>query len=161
MSEYAVKRTVIGRLAAGIDLYEGIAQIARTHEIRVGRVTGLGAVQRARLAYYDQKEMKYYNIELDEPMEIVSLYGNISLKEGQPFAHVHVVLSDEKGNGKGGHLLSGGTPVFACEVTIEEYDGPELIREHDGGTGLFLWKNLEDVRPANNESDSSVSFPNW
>ena len=139
MSDYSVKRTVIGKLTAGTDLYEGITQFAEQNRIRIGRITGLGAVQRARLAYYDQKEMKYSNIEFNEPMEIVSMYGNITLKEGQPFANVHVVLSDEKGNGKGGHLLSGGTPVFACEVTIEEYEGPEPVREHDTGTGHVLW----------------------
>jgi predicted DNA-binding protein with PD1-like motif len=72
-------------------------------------------------------------------MEIVSLYGNVSLKDGRPFAHLHVVLPDEQGNGKGGHLVAGGAPVFACEVTIEEYSGPELVRNFDEQTGLFLW----------------------
>jgi len=139
VSGYVVKRTIVGRLANGSDLYDGITRVAQENDIRIGRVTGMGAVQKAKLAYYDQKTMKYSVIEINEPMEIVSLYGNISTKDGQPFAHAHVVLSDEKGNGKGGHLLPGGTPVFACEVTIEEYNGPELRRDFDEQTGLFLW----------------------
>jgi predicted DNA-binding protein with PD1-like motif len=72
-------------------------------------------------------------------MEIVSLYGNISLKDGKPFAHVHVVLSDAKGNGRGGHLLPGRTPVFACELIIEEFDGEPPVRLNDENTGLALW----------------------
>lgn len=140
MSDYAVKRTIIGRLKNGDDLYDGIARIALSEKINMGRVTGMGAVRRARLAYYDQKTMKYCDIQIDEPMEIVSLYGNISVKEGKPFPHIHVVLADENGSGKGGHLIPGGTPVFACELTIEEYDGPELSRDIDDQTGLFLWK---------------------
>ena len=139
MSSYAVKRTVIGSVSSGSDLYEGITDLARKNGILTGRVTGLGAVRNARLAYYDQKSMQYSDIRVDKPMEIVSLYGNISLKEGTPFLHIHVFLSDERGNGKGGHLLPGGTPVFACELTIEEYDGPPLVREKDPTTGLYLW----------------------
>ncbi|MFN0159088.1 MAG: PPC domain-containing DNA-binding protein [Bacteroidota bacterium] len=139
MSKYVTKRTLIGQLEKGTDLYDGITRIVQQNNITLGRVTGIGAVQRAKLAYYDQKLMTYYDIELNEPLEIVSLYGNISIKEGKPFVHAHVVLSDEKGNGKGGHLIPGGTPVFACEVTIEEFEGPPLERFPDEKTGLTLW----------------------
>lgn len=139
MGEYIAKRTIIGKLEKGADLYNGIGRVAQENHIKIGRVTGIGAVQQAKLAYYDQKLMKYYDIEIHEPMEIVSLYGNISIKDGQPFVHAHVVLSDEKGNGKGGHLLPGGTPVFVCEITLEEFDGPELVRGFDAQSGLALW----------------------
>lgn len=139
MNTYSVKRAVIGQIGRDKDLYNEITRIAQDNNISVGRITGMGAVQSAKLAYYDQKTMKYYDIVIGEAMEIVSLYGNISTKEGKPFVHAHVVLSDEKGNGKGGHLLPGGTPVFACEIVIEEFDGPELIREFDEKTGLALW----------------------
>lgn len=139
MGEYAAKRTIIGQIQQGNDLYNSITRIAREHNVMMGRVTGMGAVQRAKVAYYDQMAMKYSEIALNEPMEIVSLYGNISVKEGKPFAHVHVVLSDEKGNSMGGHLLPGNTPVFACELVVEEFDGPQLERHVDEKTGLALW----------------------
>jgi predicted DNA-binding protein with PD1-like motif len=145
MSNYLVKRIIVGQLEKGSDLYNSVTRIIQENNIRAGRVTGMGAVQRAKLAYYDQKAMKYSEIELTEPMEIVSMYGNISIRDGKPFAHVHVVLSDEKGNGKGGHLLPGETPVFACEITIEEYDGPELVRTFDERTGLALWNKEENL----------------
>jgi predicted DNA-binding protein with PD1-like motif len=138
MSAYTIRRTLIGQLAKGTDLYNGITRIVRDNNVRIGRVTGMGAVQRASLAYYDQKQMRYSDIDIPVAMEIVSLYGNITLKDGLPFCHVHVVLSDEQGNGKGGHLRPGGTPVFACELTIEEYDGPGLARNTDESTGLSL-----------------------
>jgi predicted DNA-binding protein with PD1-like motif len=139
MASYTVKRTIIGQLERGADLHNGISRIVREHRIVAGRVTGIGAVQKAKIAYYDQKQLKYFDIDLPEPMEIVSMYGNVSLKEGMPFVHCHVVLADEKGNGKGGHLLPDGTPVFACEITIEEFEGPELVRSFEAGTGLALW----------------------
>ena len=139
MPNYSTKRTIIGQIERGADLYNSSTRIVQESNIRVGRVTGMGAVQRAKLAYYDQKTMKYCDVVFNEAMEIVSLYGNISIRDGKPFTHIHVVLSDEKGNSKGGHLLPGETPVFACEVTIEEFEGPELVRGFDETTGLTLW----------------------
>ena len=139
MPNYSTKRTIIGQIKKGANLYNSITRIVQENGIRMGRVTGMGAVQHAALAYYNQKTMTYQNIELNEALEIVSLYRNVSLKDGKPFAHVHVVLSDERGNGKGGHLLPDSTPVFACEITIEEFEGPALVRGFEETSGLTLW----------------------
>jgi hypothetical protein len=140
LSNYTIKRTIIGQLEKGTDLYNGIMRFVQENDITCGRVTGIGAVQKAKLAYYDQKALKYFDIEFSEPMEIVGMYGTVSLKDSRPFLHAHVVLADKKGNSRGGHLLPGGTPVFACEVTIEEYEGQPLIRGFDEKTGLGLWQ---------------------
>lgn len=138
-NDYKVKQVILGQLEHGTDLYNGITRIIQERGIRTGRVSGIGAVQKAALAYYDQKSMQYSTMEFQHPMEILSLHGNITIKDDAPFLHAHVVLSDEQGNGRGGHLVPGGTPVFACELTIEELDGPEIVREADKRTGLTLW----------------------
>ena len=52
MSDFSVKRTIIGKLAPGTDLYEGITQIASDNRIMMGRVTGLGAVQTVLLGQF-------------------------------------------------------------------------------------------------------------
>ena len=65
MGEYTVKRTLTGQLERDSDLYNGITRIAQENNIRIGRVAGIGAVQRAKLAYYDQGLMKYEDIELN------------------------------------------------------------------------------------------------
>ena len=83
-------------------------------------------------------------VALNEPLEISSLIGNISLKDGQPFVHAHVILSNARGKTWGGHLASG-TIVFACEYTVEVFGGMEFTRLHDEGTGLHLWHG-EDER---------------
>lgn len=139
MSNYTPKRTIVGHLERGSDLYESIVRVAQMNGVHVGRVTGMGAVQRAKLAYYDQQALKYNDLTFNRPMEIVSLSGNISMRDGKPFPHIHVVLSNKRGECKGGHLLPGGTPVFACELIIEEFEGPELERNPEPTTGLGLW----------------------
>ena len=102
-------------------------------------------MQGAKLAYYNQQSLEYEELDFRDPMEIVSLYGNISLRNNVPFAHVHVVLSDAEGVARGGHLLPGGTPVFACELMIEEFEGEPLIRQKDDTTGLTLWSKDREL----------------
>jgi predicted DNA-binding protein with PD1-like motif len=138
MSSYKLKRTLIGQLASGSDLYEEMTKIVQREDILIGRIQGIGAVTQAKIAYYDQNKSEYINLEFSDGMEIVSLTGNISMRDGKPFIHAHIVLSDREGKTFGGHLLPG-TKLFACELFIEEFDGEKLIRTKDGKTGLFLW----------------------
>ena len=77
-------------------------------------------------------------IFIDEPHEITSLIGNISMRDGAVALHAHVTLGDRRGNVRGGHLLPG-TPVFACEAVLCKIEGPELTRGYDEITKLPLW----------------------
>lgn len=132
-------RCFMGRLAKGDDLLKGLENLCQQHGIRLGEVRALGAVTRARVGYYSQEERKYYFLELDQPLEILALVGNISLKDGQPFVHAHVTLADDQGRAFGGHLAEGA-PVFACEYVIWEYTADQdLARQPDPETGLLLW----------------------
>jgi predicted DNA-binding protein with PD1-like motif len=132
----------IGKLSHGKDLLEEITDICRKENIRLGRIEALGAVQRARLGFYDQQTHEYYFQDIDQPLEITKLVGNVSLKDGNPFVHAHITLTDKKGNAMGGHLAPG-TLVFACEIILEVLDGPILERGFDRVTGLTLWEISE------------------
>jgi predicted DNA-binding protein with PD1-like motif len=132
-------RKIVGRLAQGEELLAALEKLAREHGITLGEVRALGAVSQARLGYYNQAERQYYLIEMDRPLEIVSLIGNISLKDDKPIVHAHLTLADQDGRAFGGHLAEG-TLVFACEFTIQEYrSAAPLVRRLDEPTGLFLW----------------------
>jgi predicted DNA-binding protein with PD1-like motif len=135
--ECNANKELIVRLKHDADLVQSITELARSKGIEAGSFTAIGALKRARLGYYDQKNREYREIKIDSPCELASCTGNISLKDGEPFAHIHVVLADEMGNAKGGHLLEG--IVFAAEVHLRQLEGPKLERKHDEVTGLSLW----------------------
>ena len=142
MSLHRVSRssTFMVRLPHGCDLIEELTAICMREEIMQGQVRAIGAVQKACISFYDQKEQTYKSTAFDRPLEIAQLTGNISLKDGKPFVHAHVTLTDEDSNVFGGHLAAG-TLVFACEAVIEGFDGPQLERTFDEQTGLGLWRN--------------------
>jgi predicted DNA-binding protein with PD1-like motif len=135
--EYSASKELIVRLKHNADLVQSIAELARSKEVKAGSFTAIGALRRARLGYYDQKNHKYREMKIDSPHEMASCVGNVSLSDGEPFVHAHVVLADETGNTKAGHLLEG--IVFSAEVHLRQLEGPRLERKYDEVTGLWLW----------------------
>lgn len=138
MKNFKVKRVIQGRLFRGIDLLKELTEIVKKEKIKNGIISGIGALSKATLGYYDQTEKKYVIHTFQKPLEILSLKGNISIKDGQPFLHIHVVLGDENLRSFGGHLFEG-TEVFAFEFEIVEFEGEPFMRKFDQETGLYLW----------------------
>ncbi len=138
MKKVTPKSIWMGRLDHGADLLEEITKVCKENNIRFARVEALGAVKKATLGYYDQGTRTYGFFELDRPLEITNLIGNVTLKDGEPIVHAHVTLSDHDGSALGGHLAPG-TIIFACEAIIQELEGEDLVRGLDETTGLPLW----------------------
>ena len=135
---YQTKRLFVGQLRMGSDLYDSVSKICIQEDIKIGRVTALGAVSQATVAYFDQKKKTYLPITFKKQLEILNCTGNVSVRDGKPFVHMHATFSDRKGNAFGGHVTPG-TTVFACELTIEEFEGDLLERNLEEKSGLNLW----------------------
>ena len=133
-----LQERVMGKIQHGADLLDELTKICHKNDIRLGRISALGAVKCARFGYYDQQAHEYRFMGLDRPLEIINLTGNVSLKEQKPFVHAHITFAGEDGTAYGGHLAQG-TIVFACEFVIEIFNGPKFERNFDRITGLALW----------------------
>lgn len=132
-------RSFIGRVEYDEDISESVERFCETNGIAAGLFDAIGAVKSAVVGYYKQTDKTYLTLLFNEPLEIANCTGNISLRAGKPFLHAHISLADISGKTYSGHLMPG-TKVFACEFRIQEILGPQLIREHDELTGLWLWQ---------------------
>ena len=56
------------------------------------------------IGLYDVSSRVYHKTTLEGPMEITSLVGNISSKDGAPYLHLHINVCDEQMRVLGGHL---------------------------------------------------------
>ena len=130
-------RNFMVRVKHDANIIEFISELAAKNGIKVATFTAIGALKRAKLAFYDQEKQEYHEIKLNAPYEIASCVGNISMKNETHFVHAHVVLADKEGNTRAGHLLEG--IVFATELHLQELRGPKLERKNDTVTGLSLW----------------------
>ena len=135
--EVSATREYVGRLDHGADWRGEVESLADEQEIDAGWFTALGAVQDAEIWFYDQTDGEYQSVEFHEHLEVASCVGNVSLLDGDRFAHTHAVLSRPSGQAIAGHLDSA--TVFAGEVHLRAFD-EELVRHHDETTDLDLWQ---------------------
>ncbi|WP_232686747.1 PPC domain-containing DNA-binding protein [Halobacterium zhouii] len=134
--EVETEREFLARLEHGADWREELEELAAAEDLDAAWFTAMGAVQDAELWYYDQDDFEYKAARFEEPLEVAACVGNISLLEGELFAHTHAVLSRRSGQALAGHL--DRATVFAGEVYVCELD-TTLEREHDDATDLDLW----------------------
>jgi len=139
IKNFNVKRIIQGRLCKGDEIISRLSSFLKDNSITSGIITGIGAVSFAKIGYYNQTEQKYIAREFNEAMEILSLKGNISIKDNEPFMHLHIVLSKDDFTCIGGHLSEA--KIFAFEFEIIEFEGISFERGFDSDTGLFLWKD--------------------
>lgn len=138
LKKFTVDEAYMGRLQKDDDLLKELTKIVKEKDINTGIIKVIGAVQNAKIGFYNQDKNEYEYKKFNREMEVVSCIGNISLMEGEPFIHAHIVLADEDGSCYGGHLAEG-TKVFASEFYIQPLKGDKLERTHDEATQLTLW----------------------
>jgi predicted DNA-binding protein with PD1-like motif len=127
------------RLPPGTDLLEELNKLARAQKVELGALSAIGAVRKAAVGIFDEEKREYITNVFDEEMEICALTGNVSLKDGEPFVHAHLSLSDREGRGFGGHIMPG-CEVFVAEVILWEFVGARREREpREECGGLALW----------------------
>ncbi len=134
--ELRLDRLYFLRLDYGRDLVEQLGEFLKAKNIKAAYIAGIGAVKSAEIGYYSQESKTYVKKEIDIPLEILSLSGNVSIKDGEPFTHLHVILGKD-GEVYGGHLFHA--EVFACEIFLIALNGEVPERGFDRQTGLYLW----------------------
>ncbi len=135
--EFESGRAFVGRLPEEGDIVASLTEFCRQEGVDAGWISAIGTVRQAVLGYFDHEEGQYLRIPVERFMEIVSCQGNVSLKDGVPFVHLHIVLSGLDGQTVAGHLFE--STVFVGEFYLQEVDGPALERRPDARSGLALW----------------------
>lgn len=135
---YLTGRTYLFKLAKGKDLLESLADFCHDNQVKCGIVSVVGSVANATIGYYDQVKKKYDKKIINEPLEVVSLTGNISIQDNRPMVHAHIELVGKDYNAFGGHLMPG-TKIYVCEAYIQELVGEPKVRRTDKVTKLSLW----------------------
>jgi hypothetical protein len=128
----------MGRVPRGRDLSAFLNDFVQENEIQAGTVGVIGVVARARLGFFEVEAGDYVVTEVPEHREIASCLGNVSLREGRPTVHAHIVVSDREGHAAGGHLLDG-TVVHYAEFWIQALEGRPFERGPDPDTNVTGW----------------------
>jgi len=123
-------------LSKGEEVVSKIISYCKRRNLKSAWINGIGAISEVELALYDLSSKKYHNKKLSEPLELLSLTGNVAMLKGEQVAHLHIILSNNHMFAFGGHLVSACVSA-TCEIRLEEIDIP-LERRHSDEIGLNL-----------------------
>lgn len=115
------------RLDAGEEIVGSLRRFATECGVRAGLITGIGSVGEAELGFFARSTLAYARRTFTGDHEVVSLLGNFSLLEGEPFPHCHVVLAGEDFVAYGGHLFSAVVSM-TCELHVVTGADDVLLR---------------------------------
>ncbi|MBQ7278439.1 MAG: DNA-binding protein [Clostridia bacterium] len=129
--------TYVVRLERGEEVMDRLSALCRQEHITLASVQAIGAVDHAVMGVYDVETKVYHRVELNEPLEITALLGNVTLKDDEVYLHLHVTLGNEEGKAFGGHVNELRISA-TCEMFVRTLPGA-VGRRHDDVTGLNLF----------------------
>jgi uncharacterized protein len=120
----------------GDEFMSGLTSFAKEKNLGGSHFTAIGAFRSVMLGYFDRHKKDYKKIPIEEQVEVLSLVGDIALKDGAPQVHAHVVVGKSDGTAHGGHILEARVwPTL--EVVLTE-SPKHLRRQFDAESGLAL-----------------------
>jgi uncharacterized protein len=136
LREHEGLRTFVVIFETGDEASSGLATFAKAQGLAASHFTAIGAFSRAVVAFFDWSSKQYRHIPIDEQVEVLSFAGDITIEEGQPKVHAHVVLGNANATAHGGHLIEGHVRP-TLELVLNEMPR-HLHRRFDAASGLAL-----------------------
>jgi uncharacterized protein len=111
-----------------------ITAFAKRENVTAARLTGIGGFSQATLGYFDRDKKQYEPFPVKQQVEVLSLVGDIALREGAPLVHAHAVVGHRDGSVTGGHLIVARVwPTLELFVDVYSY---RLQKLPDAGVGI-------------------------
>jgi predicted DNA-binding protein with PD1-like motif len=129
---------LIVSLERGDDLRQVVESLAAKAGVVAAELSAIGAVEDPELGFYDLTRKEYVRKPFPGIWELVSLQGNITLRDGKPFLHAHVAIGGADFRVFGGHLFEAKVGVVV-EMFIVPIGRP-LQRIPCDEIGLARWE---------------------
>lgn len=120
----------------GDEVIAVLTEFAKNNKLGGSHFTAIGAFSDVTLGYFDRQRKDYEKIPIKEQLEVLSLVGDIAMKDGAPSVHAHVVVGRSDGTAHGGHLLAAH--VWPTLEVVWSESPRHLCRKIDEETGLAL-----------------------
>ncbi len=133
---------IVLRLDRGEEVMDSIREVCRAEGVRLARIQGLGAAMEADMGLFDVETKIFHTKTLTEPLEITSLTGSATMKDGEVYLHIHCTVCGADLQARGGHLnravISATGEIFISRI------GGEVGRRFDETIGLNIFDFQEE-----------------
>jgi predicted DNA-binding protein with PD1-like motif len=113
----AVERVFEVRFSDGDEILSGLTELAEREHITAARITGIGGLSTALLGWGDPANGAFRKIVVDQKAELVSMIGDIQMRDGKPYVHVHAVVGLSDGSTRAGHMIEANVAPIA-EISV-------------------------------------------
>jgi uncharacterized protein len=120
----------------GDEVVQELTDWCQAKGVTAARFTGVGALSRAVVAWFDWEARGYRKIPVDEQVELLGLNGDVAEQDGQATIHAHVVMGRRDGSACGGHLVEAHVRP-TLELILDTVPS-HLRKRHDRDSGLAL-----------------------
>ena len=128
---------VLITLAKGDYINQTFESFSEIKGIGCAWLNGIGALENPEIGYYSIEDKSYHRKHFKGEFELTSLIGNITIKDGKPFAHTHITFSDTDYKVYGGHLFDA--KITAAGEFLIQLGTEDITREMNHNIGLSLW----------------------
>lgn len=125
------------RLDKGEEVVSSLTRLCKQEKIALASVSAIGATNQVTVGLFDTVNKKYESRTLTGDMEITSLLGTVSLKDGETYLHLHINVADKEQHVFGGHLNEAYISA-TCEMIVTAING-KVERKLDESIGLNLY----------------------
>ena len=130
------------RLDPGDEIMSALKALCAAEGVRTAQVSGIGGCGSAVVGVFDPQLRRYNEYKVEGMLELVSLEGNITVNEGEPFPHLHAsfAYNDEGSEPRvlAGHLLSAEI-LLTGEIVVAPASGV-ISRRYDDELGIRVWR---------------------
>jgi uncharacterized protein len=105
------------RFSTGDEILSGLQELAEKHHITSAYITGLGGLSTALLGWGDPANGAFKKVPIEDKAELVSLVGDISMRNDKPYVHLHAVVGFKDGSTKAGHVIEAHVAPIA-EIAV-------------------------------------------
>ena len=131
-----IEDKIVFRLEMGEGLMESTQRIATAENVKLASINGIGACSKIEMGYIDLSIKEYVFKTFEGNLEILQATGNITLKDGEPFPHIHISVANEDCKAFGGHLNEA--IISATFEGVMQIMDHEINREFNEDLGLAL-----------------------
>ena len=133
------------RMPPGTDVFAGVIEMCEKYNIKDGVIiSALGSW--SKVTFCNPIDLPNGKKGYGDPIvfegnyELTGLSGIICHeKDGKISPHVHLTISDEQGNGYGGHLMPGCIVLLTTDIVIGSFSGIDMGRGFDEKLGVPIF----------------------
>lgn len=115
-------RTLVAVLDPGDEVIERLTAVIRSEAFGAALITAVGGFARAEIGRFDRHTGQYRPVAVDEQCEVLSMLGEVTVRDGTPELQLQADLGLFDGSTRGGQLLAAEVWP-SLEVVVRESRG--------------------------------------